>query len=312
MASEQPLAIQFSDLRGFSSLTAERGDQEAFRIALEFVGLVQEEVEQHDGRLLKTYGDGVMTSFEDAVCAVEASAAMQARLCEQYRDTDEADVISAGIGVTWGSAIRTEGDLFGHSVNLAKRLADVAKGGQIVSSESLRDAAGQVQGFAYRELGDRELKGVGRQHLYELVWRPEVDKLAMTNDQVDLILTEDRKLVVEFAKTVKEQIREAVAEIRQVDEGAPWLEKRIKAIVAKRLVGAIPRWIDWGAARAGMGLEHAVENVEARIHDGKLVLNLGNRRDLSFDAKMVNLASAERFVERLRTMKAQTERGHKP
>ena len=304
MSSGAPLAIQFSDLRGFSFLTAQRGDQEAFQIARQFVELVEENVERHGGRLLKTYGDGVMTSFDDAAASAECSAAMQATLCDKYCGTDEEGVISAGVGLTWGDAIRTDDDLFGHSVNLAKRLADVAKGGQIVASDSLRQAAGDVHGVSYRTLGTRELKGVGDYLLHELVWRAEVCTLATRDDRLDLVVTEDQKLIVEFAKPIQEEIRQAMAEIEHVDAGTSWLEKRIKQVVGRRLARSIPRWIDWGAARAGLGLEHDVADVEAWIDGGQLVVSLAGKRALTFDAKMVDLESAARFVERLRALKA--------
>ena len=136
MSSEGPFAIQFSDLREFTAMTAERGDEEAFRLVRAFVELVEQRVSGHDGRVLKTYGDGVMTSFEDAAHAVECSIEMQDTLCSEYCHGEEA-ALSAGIGLTWGKAIRTDDDLFGSSVNLAKRIADVAKGGQIIVSSSV-------------------------------------------------------------------------------------------------------------------------------------------------------------------------------
>ena len=70
MASGEPLAVGFSDLRGFSSYTAKRGDEAALEVARALTRLVEEQVAEHGGRLLKTYGDGVMTSFEDAESAM--------------------------------------------------------------------------------------------------------------------------------------------------------------------------------------------------------------------------------------------------
>jgi len=308
MPSEHPIAVQFSDLRGFSSFTAQHGDEKAFQIARQFVDLVGASVEQHGGRLLKTYGDGVMTSFEDPSQAVRCAVAMQETLCDEYcGGEDEDPVISAGIGLTWGTAIQTDGDLFGHSVNLAKRLADEAKGGQIVASSSVVDETSASVKYSFREMGSRSLKGVGDHQLYEIIWRPEVARIETADDQMDIILTEDHKVVVELGKSMKEKLE---ATIRQLetgagDEGPSGLARFVKDKLAKRLAKSLPTWIDWAQTRSGLGIEHAVQDVNAEIVDGKLTLVLGPKmKRLAFNPKDIDPAAAQAFVERLEKMKA--------
>ena len=58
MSSNEPVAIQFSDLRGFSSYTAQHGDEKDFKIARHFVDLVGASVEQHGGRIRIEGGTG--------------------------------------------------------------------------------------------------------------------------------------------------------------------------------------------------------------------------------------------------------------
>ena len=309
MASEHPLAIQFSDLRGFTSFTAQRGDQEAFRVAQDFVGLVEEQVGEHGGRMLKTYGDGVMTSFADAAGALRSSAAVQRMLCDRYCEEEDAAQISAGVGLTWGEAIRTEGDLFGHSVNLAKRLADVAKGGQIVASSSVLDQAGELEHIDFRDLGERQLKGIGSEHLFEVVWREEAAKLSLTDDSLDLVLTEDEKVVLEFAKPMKDKVMEAVRSLEAEGADGKGLEALIRRSVAKTLARRLPKWIDWAGAKAGMGMQHAIDDVEAAIREGKLVISLGGHKTMRFSKDQINPESAREFVERLQRMKARGGRG---
>ena len=308
MPSEQPIAVQFSDLRGFSSYTAEHGDEKAFQIARQFIDLVGAKVEQHDGRLLKTYGDGVMTSFDDPEQAVRCAVAMQETLCDVYcGGGDDEPAISAGIGLTWGTAIQTDGDLFGHSVNLAKRLADEAKGGQIVASASVADQARAVEGYVFRDMGERNLKGIGEHKLYEVIWRPEVARLETNDQNMDIILTDDQKVIVELGKSTREKLEET---LRRLEEGTDEFEgsamaRFLKSKLAKRLAKSLPTWIDWAQDRAGMGMEHALHDVQARIDQGKLTLLLGqHKKPLLFSAKDVDPAAAKAFVERLERMKA--------
>ena len=307
MSSNQPIAVQFSDLRGFSSFTAEHGDEKAFQIAQQFVDLVGASVAQHGGRLLKTYGDGVMTSFDDPCQAVRSSVAMQKTLCREYCGGDEDPVISAGIGLTWGSAIQTDGDLFGHSVNLAKRLADEAKGGQIVASASVLDETGLFDGYAFRDMGERSLKGVGDHQLYEVIWRPEVARIETADDHMDIILTEDHKVIVELGKSIKDKLEETIRQLETEtgDEEGSGLARFIKSTLAKRLAKSLPNWVDWAQSRAGLGIEHAVQDVKAEIIHGKLTLILGaHKKPLAFNPKDIDPAAAQAFVERLQKMKA--------
>jgi len=309
LPEEHPLAIQFSDLRGFSHFTAAHGDREAYRIAQQFTELVGSNVEKHDGKLLKTYGDGVMTCFDDAVQAVICAAEMQEMLCEKYCGLDEDDnpTISAGIGLTWGTAIRTGDDLFGHSVNLAKRLSDEAKGGQIVTNASMLDKTGRIEGYGFRDMGQRELKGLGEESLYEVIWRPEVARIETADNSMDIILTDDNKVVVELGKSMKAQLEEVLQKLEaDVDEGdAHGLARFLKQKLAKRLAKSIPNWIEWGQTRAGLGIAHAVQDVNAEISDGKLTLILGERKKrLSFSPRDIDENAAKAFVERLQRMKS--------
>ena len=308
MSNEQPLAIQFSDLRGFTSFTAQRGDQEAYRVVRDFVGLVEEQVDQFGGRLLKTYGDGVMTSFEDAGQALRSSAAVQRKICDLYCDTEDKERISAGVGLTWGEAIRTEGDLFGHSVNLAKRLADVAKGGQIVASSTVLDQTGKLETFDFRDLGERELKGIGPEHLYEVIWRPEAAKVCLSDDSLDLVLTEDEKVVLEFAKPIKEKVMEAVRTLEEEGPDTNGLEAIIRKKVAKLLAHRLPKMIDWAGAKAGLGMEHAAADVEAALQEGKLVITLPGHKTMRLSQDLVNPEAARQFVERLQQMRERRSR----
>lgn len=303
MPSEEPLAIQFSDLRGFTALTAERGDEEAFRLARAFVDLVESRVSGRGGRVLKTYGDGVMTSFEDVAEAVECSVEMQDALCAEYCHGEET-TLSAGIGLTWGAAIRTAGDLFGTSVNLAKRIADVAKGGQIVVSSSVAEHSSlAATERTFRDLGERPLKGLGEHRLYEVVWRDEVATLGTVHDDAELILTDDGKLVIQFAKHALEELQGVQGKLAALGEGEGGLEGRLKRAIGKRVARKLPQVVEWAAARAGMGIEHELRDVDVRFEQGGIVLVVNGKKRISLGAENVDLAEAERFIDRFAALK---------
>jgi len=300
---EQPLAIGFSDLRGFSAYTAERGDREAFRLVRRFNDLVETHVLGAGGHVLKTYGDGVMTTFDDVHRALQCSSEMQKEL-SLYNEKNEDEPMSAGIGLSWGTVIRTEDDVFGHSVNLAKRLADLAKGGQIIVSSALCDRTEAEQGYCMRSLGEHDVKGLGDYHLYELVWREEVANLCLNDDSLNVVLTDDDKLVLEFAKSIQDKL--AIAQEKLLaeasTEGGGAVEK-LRRQVARRLSHRLPKWIDSWQARAGLGVEHRLAEVQVTMAKGKLTIKLPSGKKLSLDGKDVDLSQAERFVEKLNGLK---------
>ena len=74
-------------------------------------------------------------------------------------------------GINSGDAIREGGDFFGHTVNVASRIAGRATGGQVLVSEATRVLAGHVDGIQFLDFGRRRLRGVRRRHrFYEVIW----------------------------------------------------------------------------------------------------------------------------------------------
>lgn len=305
---EQPLAIGFSDLRGFTSYTAERGDREAFRLASRFVDLIARQVNDGGGRVLKTYGDGVMTSHESADVALRCAAAMQEAL-SAYNAEHEDEPLSAGIGMSWGSVLHTGDDVFGHSVNFAKRLADLAKGGQILVSSSLRELAAFSGGFRLRDLGEHEIKGLGTHTLFEFVWREEVANLNVSDGSLNVVLTEDDRLVLEFAKSVELRLQQAQEKLlAEAESDVRGPVANLRRQVARQLSRRLPQWIDSFQSSAGLGVEHGLEDVEATLRGGKLVIQLPSGKRLALEKEQIDLGQAERFVEKLNALKSGTSR----
>ncbi len=129
--AQEPQTILFSDIRGYSAFTAERGDEEAYRLSTSFFAFAGERIAECKGRVVKTYGDGVMAVFSAPADGIRGAIAVQKGLESRNRENSET-AVSAGVGITSGRVVLTGDDAFGHAVNLAKRLSDQANGGQIV------------------------------------------------------------------------------------------------------------------------------------------------------------------------------------
>jgi adenylate cyclase len=141
----QDLAILFSDLRGSSSLYERVGDAPAYSRVNRHFDFVAEKFGAFSGTTVKTIGDGVMGAFlrlEDALAAATAIQTDIAGWCGQ-QGIDPPLVLK--IGIHHGPVIAMNGngrlDYFGRTVNLAARLGEKGKGGDLVLLRQVVDEA---------------------------------------------------------------------------------------------------------------------------------------------------------------------------
>ena len=151
-APQEPPAIVFVDLSGFTTLTRERGDESAVHAAAMLQRRADDAARKHGGRLVKLLGDGAMLRLTDP--AVGVSAAMD--LVETM--SGEGALSSHG-GVHMGPVIERDLDVFGQTVNLASRIADVAGPGEVLVSAAVAQASAHAA-FRFEAIGDAELKGL--------------------------------------------------------------------------------------------------------------------------------------------------------
>ena len=150
---EHPPAMCFLDITGYTRLTQERGDAAAADLANHLARLVERTSMRHAGRPVKWLGDGVMLFFPKPGPAVVAALEMVVGVAE-------AGLPPAHVGLHAGPVIFQEGDYYGQTVNVASRIAEYARPGEVLVSQEVVDAANQSD-VTFREIGPVELKGVG-------------------------------------------------------------------------------------------------------------------------------------------------------
>ena len=162
---DQPPAMCFLDLTGYTRLTEERGDEAAAELAARLARLVRRSALEHGGTPVKWLGDGVMFYFRAPAAAVLAAVEMVEVVGSQ-------GLPPAHVGIHAGPVVFQDGDYFGRTVNLAARIAEYARPGEVLVSQEVVDAAdgGPV---AFTEVGPVELKGVsGPLRLYTAARHP--------------------------------------------------------------------------------------------------------------------------------------------
>jgi adenylate cyclase len=147
-----PPAIAFLDLTGYTALTEERGDEAGADLADRLATLVHEAARPHGGNPVKWLGDGVMFHFDDPSSAVLTGL----DLVEQ---TPVAVDVRARVGINAGNVIFRDGDYFGRTVNIASRIADYARPGEVLVSGEVKERWGGA-GVRFDEIGPVALKGL--------------------------------------------------------------------------------------------------------------------------------------------------------
>lgn len=154
-----PGAIVFTDLAGFTEFTDERGDEAALRLLNAQDRLVSEAI-TGKGRIVKNLGDGLMLWFDDACTAIDCTLGLQERL-EEESAVDEDMPLWVRIGVHYGSPIPRGDDYFGHDVNVAHRIVELAAPGEVLVSEALmRKVDDGLPNVLFDEVGPTIMKGI--------------------------------------------------------------------------------------------------------------------------------------------------------
>ena len=147
-----PPAIAFVDLTGYTKRTAAAGDELAAHEAATLQALAHDVVRDHHGRVVKALGDGDMLRFDSVVHAVLAVRDLMGRVIE-------AGLPAAHAGVAAGSFVVRDGDVYGHTVNLASRLSGIATSGELLVARESADALDRA-GIEWHDGDEVSVKGV--------------------------------------------------------------------------------------------------------------------------------------------------------
>ncbi len=175
--AEREVTVMFADIRGFTSLTERSAPQDVVSLLNEYFDQMVEVVFRHHGVLDKYIGDALMAvwgtpvgSAEDAQRAITAAREMQEVLASlnELRVERGQEPIAIGVGLASGACVagaigarkRMEYTVIGDAVNLASRLAGLARAGQVLCDEPTYARAGRPAGS--EPLEPAKVKGKNR------------------------------------------------------------------------------------------------------------------------------------------------------
>jgi adenylate cyclase len=150
-------AILAADVVGYSALM-QRAEEATYA---EFERLKRELIEpslsRHDGRLIKTTGDGALAEFASPLAAVRCATEMQDHLAEG------SGPFKLRIGLNLGDVIvGQDGDLYGDGINIAVRLEGIADPGGILMSEKVYSEVEGKLDVGFEDRGEQQLKNISK------------------------------------------------------------------------------------------------------------------------------------------------------
>ena len=176
------ITIMMADLRGFTSLSEKLPPETVLSIVNNFLTVMTEVLYQHNGTINEILGDAILAMFgapiqrpDDGARAVACAIAMQLAMAEVNHWNAEHGYpdIAMGIGINTGEVVvgnigserRSKYGAVGQSVNLTARVESFTVGGQILISESTRQACGDVLAGRWRAPSDAQGRQRADHHL---------------------------------------------------------------------------------------------------------------------------------------------------
>lgn len=186
-------AIMFTQIVGYTELISSDEDK-AFRLLRKNRRIQKPIIEKYKGKWLKEIGEGILTSFSSVLNAVECAIEIQ--------DSLQADSeLKVCIGIHLGEVIFKNNEVFGDGVNIASRIQELAKSGQILVSDAIIKNTKNYLGVEAIDLEIRKLKNVDESLSIYLVRRasPRTNPLSHVDFKQALPLRKLHSFVISFS-----------------------------------------------------------------------------------------------------------------
>ena len=145
------ITVLFTDIVDSTSIAATVGDEQWRAIRDQHDDIVADEVERHEGRLVKQLGDGILATFQRPLLSIRCARALADRLADLG--------IEIRAGIHTGECELVEDDIAGIAVHIGARIAGLAEAGQVLVSSTVRDLV-LGSGVQFSDRGIHQLKGV--------------------------------------------------------------------------------------------------------------------------------------------------------
>lgn len=173
-------AVLFADICGSTALYDKVGDAKARHLTAWCITTMLHEITPFHGKLIKTIGDEIMCTFPTAKAALNAACAMQNAVRNQQ--TDDGIALHIRVGFHYGDVIYEAGDVFGDTVNVAARVAGLARTDQIMTTQAVYDALPPLLQSETHQIMTASLKGKPEKYpIFLVIWEENDQEITHFN-----------------------------------------------------------------------------------------------------------------------------------
>jgi len=188
--------VMFADICRSTYLFNRLGDEPAAHLIGQVLQQAAAIVEAHQGTVLRTKGDDVLCIFSDPLKALQAATDVHKNI-HQF-SSGMADELFMKIGINSGSALLSQGDILGDTVNIAARLSSFAKAGQTIVSAHTTTMLDDFPAGLIRPIGEISLRGKsGPVSVFELLDASQQDEITRVGPAA-LHLAKSDRLTIRF------------------------------------------------------------------------------------------------------------------
>ena len=183
MSQSRPQTILFADVSGSTRLFETKGDVEARRLIAAVLDALSIVCVGHGGRVIKTIGDEIMCTLPTAMSGLLAACDMQRKMSRDINFVR--DNLAVRIGFHHGNALEENDDVFGDAVNVAARMASLAKREQIVSTAATVNGLSGTRLPETRSLGRARVSGkLLPIEIVDVVWQEDTSGMTMVQSAI--------------------------------------------------------------------------------------------------------------------------------
>jgi class 3 adenylate cyclase len=166
-SSNNQCAIMFADIAGSTRLYNQLGDDRAEFLISTRLAIMCNITSNNNGRVIKNIGDEIMCQFPSAEDAAFAATEMHVKKVA----SDSSEPLTIRIGLHFGNTIEKNNDIFGDAVNIAARMAAIAKENQSITTESFVRLLSSDAKSRTRLFDSARVKGIDEEiKIYQLLW----------------------------------------------------------------------------------------------------------------------------------------------
>ncbi|MCP3871882.1 MAG: adenylate/guanylate cyclase domain-containing protein, partial [Desulfobacteraceae bacterium] len=166
-------AILSTDVKDYSRLMADNEVEtvKSIKVCRE---LLFQKISDHEGRVVDSPGDNILSQFSSVTDAVECAVEIQKTMLDHNKDLADDRKMEFRIGINLGDIIEDEDRIYGDGINIAARIEGLAQGGGICISGSAYDQVKNRLSLGYEFLGEQVLKNIAESvRVYRVLTDPK-------------------------------------------------------------------------------------------------------------------------------------------